>query len=141
MRQTKKFVEQVMSPAKQLKDLRQEDFDRLLDWLDWIPVRLTAATFAVVGDFEDAIYCWRTQAGQWPRLNDGILLASGAGALSVIIGGTITGPAGQPEFRPEIGSGEPADSDVLPSAAGLVWRALLVWLAVLLVLTLAYWAP
>src|SRR5436190_7963883 len=34
MRQTKKFVEQVMSPAKQLKDLRQEDFDRLLDWLD-----------------------------------------------------------------------------------------------------------
>jgi cobalamin biosynthesis protein CobD/CbiB len=114
---------------------------RLRDWLDWIPVRLTAATFAVVGDFEDAIYCWRTQSGQWPRLNDGILLASGAGALGVIIGGAITGPTGEPEFRPEMGIGEPADSDVLPSAAGLVWRALLVWLAVLLVLTLAYWAP
>jgi adenosylcobinamide-phosphate synthase len=114
---------------------------RLLDWLDWIPVRLTAATFAVVGDFEDAIYCWRTQSGQWPRLNVGILLASGAGALGVVIGGTITGPAGEPEFRPEMGIGDPADSDVLPSAAGLVWRALLVWLAVLLVLTLAYWAP
>jgi adenosylcobinamide-phosphate synthase len=114
---------------------------RLLDWLDWIPVRLTAATFAVVGDFEDAIYCWRTQSVQWPRLNDGILLASGAGALGVLIGGTITGPAGEPEFRPEMGIGEGADSDVLPSAAGLVWRALLVWLAVLLVLTLAYWAP
>jgi adenosylcobinamide-phosphate synthase len=40
-----------------------------------------------------------------------------------------------------MGIGELADSDVLPSAAGLVWRALLVWLAVLLVLTLAYWAP
>lgn len=114
---------------------------RLLDWLDWIPVRLTAATFAVVGDFEDAIYCWRTQSGQWPRLNEGILLASGAGALGVVVGGTITGPAGEPEFRPEMGIGDPADSDVLPSAAGLVWRALLVWLAVLLVLTLAYWAP
>ena len=114
---------------------------RLLDWLDWIPVRLTAATFAVVGDFEDAIYCWRTQSGQWPRLNEGILLASSAGALGVVIGGTITGPAGEPEFRPEMGIGDPADSDVLPSAAGLVWRALLVWLAVLLVLTLAYWAP
>ena len=114
---------------------------RLLDWLDWIPVRLTAATFAVVGDFEDAIYCWRTQSGQWPRLNEGILLASSAGALGVVIGGTITGPAGETEFRPEMGIGDPADSDVLPSAAGLVWRALLVWLAVLLVLTLAYWAP
>jgi hypothetical protein len=30
---------------------------------------------------------------------------------------------------------------MLPSAAGLVWRALLVWLAVLLLLTVAYWAP
>ncbi|HSQ25189.1 MAG TPA: hypothetical protein VLN44_12280, partial [Pyrinomonadaceae bacterium] len=29
-----KFVGQVMSPAKHLKDLRQEDFDRLLDWLN-----------------------------------------------------------------------------------------------------------
>ena len=28
-----KFVGQGMSPAKHLKDLRQEDFDRLLDWL------------------------------------------------------------------------------------------------------------
>ena len=37
---------------------------RLLHWLDWIPVRATAMTFAVVGDFEDAIYCWRTQARQ-----------------------------------------------------------------------------
>jgi adenosylcobinamide-phosphate synthase len=114
---------------------------RLLHWLDWIPVRLTAATFAVVGDFEDAIYCWRTQSGQWPRLHEGILLASGAGALGVVIGGVITGPTGEPEFRPEMGIGESADSDVLPSAAGLVWRALLVWLAVLVVLTLAYWAP
>lgn len=114
---------------------------RLLHWLDWIPVRLTAATFAVVGDFEDAIYCWRTQAGQWPRLHEGILLASGAGALGVIIGGAVTGPTGEPELRPELGLGEAADSDILPSAAGLVWRALLVWLAFLLVLTLAYWAP
>lgn len=115
--------------------------ERLLAWLDWAPVRLTAATFAVVGDFEDAIYCWRTQAGQWSRRHEGILLASGAGALGVVIGGTLTGPAGEPEFRPELGLGEPADGDILPGAAGLVWRALLVWLAFLLVLTLAYWAP
>ena len=68
----------------------------------------------------------------------GYLLLS---ALGVLVGGVITGPTGEPEFRPEMGIGEPADSDVLPSAAGLVWRALLVWLAVLVVLTLAYWAP
>ena len=114
---------------------------RLLAWLDWAPVRLTAATFAVVGDFEDAVYCWRTQAGQWPRLDEGVLLASGAGALGVVVGGALTGPAGEPEYRPELGIGEAADADILPSATGLVWRALLVWLAIVLVLTLAYWAP
>jgi len=114
---------------------------RLLHWLDWVPVRLTAVTFAIVGDFEDAIYCWRTQAKAWPSPHEGILLASGAGALGAMIGGTITGPAGEPEFRPELGLSDPADADIMPSAVGLVWRALLVWLALLLLLTLAYWAP
>ena len=114
---------------------------RLLYWLDWIPVRLTALTFAVVGDFEDAIYCWRAQAKQWPSIHDGILLASGAGALGVQVGGPMTDSTGEPEFRPELGVGEPADVDIMPSATGLVWRALLVWLALLLLLTVAYWAP
>ena len=114
---------------------------RLLYWLDWIPVRLTALTFAIVGDFEDAIYCWRVQAKQWPSIHDGILLASGAGALGVQIGGVMTDSTGEPEYRPELGIGESADVDILSSATGLVWRALLVWLAVLLLLTVAYWAP
>jgi len=53
----------------------------------------------------------------------------------------MTDSTGEPEFRPELGVGEPADADILPSAIGLVWRALLVWLVVLLLLTVAYWAP
>jgi adenosylcobinamide-phosphate synthase len=114
---------------------------RLLYSLDWIPVRLTALTFAIVGDFEDAIYCWRVQSKQWPSTHQGILLASGAGALGTRIGGVVTDPGGEPLFRPELGMGELADTDILPSAVGLVWRALLVWLAVLLLITLAYWAP
>ncbi len=114
---------------------------RMLHWLDWIPVRLTGITFAVVGDFEDAVYCWRTQARQWPSAHDGILLASGAGALGCTIGGMVTTATGEPEFRPELGMGDTADADIMPSATGLAWRALLVWLVVLLLLTLAYWAP
>src|SRR3989440_2489177 len=35
---------------------------RAFNLLEWPAVRLTAAAFAVVGDFEDAVYCWRTQA-------------------------------------------------------------------------------
>src|SRR6476660_1033805 len=32
---------------------------RAFYWIDWLPVRLTAIAFAVVGNFEDAVYAWR----------------------------------------------------------------------------------
>lgn len=128
-------------PERQERSEFGRPVQRLLYLLDWVPVRLTALTFAIVGDFEDAIYCWRTQARTWPAPQEGILLASGAGALGAQLGGTLLGPTGEPQFRPDLGLGDAADVDTMPSAVGLVWRALLVWLALILVLTLAYWAP
>lgn len=116
----------------------------LLWLLDWIPVRLTALSFAVVGDFEDAVYCWRTQPSRWPAAEGGepvgILLASGAGALGVEVGGPVA-TLTEPEERPAMGMGEPADPELLPSAVGLTWRALVLWLVLTLLLTLANWAP
>jgi adenosylcobinamide-phosphate synthase len=117
----------------------------LLWLLDWVPARLTALSFAVVGDFEDAVYCWRTQPSHWPVPEGGepvgILLASGGGAIGVELGGPIRAPGGEPEERPVIGMGEPADPELLPSAVGLAWRALVLWLLLTLLLTLANWAP
>src|SRR5580698_3188351 len=49
--------------------------------IDWVPVRLTAMGFAIVGNFEDAIYSWRNYARQWPDPNDGVLLAAGRRGL------------------------------------------------------------
>jgi len=72
-------------------------------WLEWLPIRLTAATFAIVGDFEDTVYCWRTQAASWPDSEAGILLASGAGALGVRLGMPIP-QGGLPLDRPELAS-------------------------------------
>ena len=118
---------------------------RLLWLLDWVPVRLTALSFAIVGDFEDAVFCWRTQATQWSGqdggLHAGILLASGAGALGVIVGGTLPVLAGEPEYRPTLGLGDEAGADLLPSAVALGWRTLILWLLLILLLTLAYVAP
>jgi cobalamin biosynthesis protein CobD/CbiB len=117
----------------------------LLDVLDWIPVRLTALGFAIVGDFEDAAYCWRMQAKTWPASEGGeatgIIVAAGAGALGVQLGGPVTLLGGDVHVRPELGMGEPATPEVLPSAVGLVWRALVLWLVLILLITLANWAP
>ena len=118
---------------------------QLLRWIDWIPVRLTALSFAVVGDFEDAIYCWRTQASAWPTAYGGatygILLATGAGALGVQLGGVLHTVGGDIDTRPDIGVGEHVEADVVPSAVGLVWRALILWLLLVFLLSLANWAP
>jgi cobalamin biosynthesis protein CobD/CbiB len=104
--------------------------------IDWLPARITATAFAVVGDFEDAIYCWRTQAARWPDRILGIVLAAGAGALGVRLGMPV--PRGATlEDRPELGLGEDADTPFLDSAVGLIWRALVLWLAALLALNLA----
>lgn len=104
--------------------------------LEWLPIRLTAATFAIVGDFEDTVYCWRTQAASWPDSEAGILLASGAGALGVRLGMPIP-QGGLPQDRPELGIGDEADPGFMQSTIGLVWRSVLFWLILLLLLTLA----
>ena len=106
--------------------------------LDWIPVRLTAISFAIVGDFEDAVYCWREQARGWIQNNQGIILASGGGALGVKLGDVLH-QHGTLSYRPELGLGDEADVDFLQSAVGLVWRALLLWLGLILLMTIAHW--
>jgi adenosylcobinamide-phosphate synthase len=109
---------------------------RALYVLEWPAVRLTAVAFAVVGDFEDAVYCWRTQAGAWPDPNLGIVLAAGAGALGVKLGMPLAEFDGL-RARSELGLGETADAPFLDSTVGLLWRALVLWVFVLLVISLA----
>lgn len=109
---------------------------RVFYFLDWPAVRLTAAAFAIVGDFEDAVYCWRTQARTWGDANEGVVLASGAGAMGVRLGMPVQEVEGM-HPRPEVGVGEPADGPFLDSTVGLVWRALVVWVFALALLTVA----
>ena len=119
-----------------LVDPEDRDFGwfaaRAFQALDWIPQRLTAFAFAVVGNFEDALYCWRSQAAGWVRSEEeGIVLASGAGALGVRLGEPI--PGGESFIaRPALGQGELAREDALASLEGLLWRALVLWLVVFL---------
>ena len=104
--------------------------------IDWLPLRVTAAAFAIVGDFEDAVYCWRTQAPLWPDRDLGIVLASGAGALGVQLGRPVVEDSEVADSA-ELGLGDPADVDFMQSAVGLVWRATVVWMLLLFLLGLA----
>lgn len=126
------------SEASQFGDFARQAFVMI----DWLPVRITAVAFAIVGDFEDAVYCWRTQAHRWPDSASGILLSSGAGALGVRLGLPISDPlpadvAGSD--RPALGVGEDADPDFMQSTIGLVWRTLVLLLLLLTLIWVSGW--
>lgn len=106
--------------------------------IDWLPVRISASAFAIVGDFEDAVFCWRTQASRWSGEGSGILLASGAGALGVRLGMPVF-ESGAISERAELGLGEEADAVFLQSTTGLVWRTLVLCLLLLTLFGIAGW--
>jgi hypothetical protein len=102
----------------------------LLRWVDWVPARATALAIAVVGDFEDAIYAWRQTAANWTLTEEGAILASASGALGIELGDPrrVT-----PEFAGEP-SGDDTAAAAVRSALGLVWRAIVLGFAALLLL-------
>lgn len=106
--------------------------------IDWLPVRCTAVAFSVVGDFEDAVYCWRTQSARWADVPSGILIASGAGAMGVRLGMPIH-ESGELVERPEMGTGDDADVDFMQSTVGLIWRTLVLFLLLLALMWVASW--
>jgi len=123
---------------------------RAFAWIDHVPARLTAAGFAVVGNFEDAIDCWRSHAQLWLIANDGVVLATAAGAMGVALGGqhapelapylSRTFEAGAvPELAGAEGStpGAPPQVGHLRSVVGLVWRSVVLWMLLLALLGLA----
>ena len=107
--------------------------------LNWAPARLTALTYAVVGDFEDAMYCWRGQSYTWLDPEEGVVLAAGAGAMGVKLGQALN-VGGMWTERSEIGiQGEP-DAEQIESANSMIWRGLAVWLVLALLMLIASWA-
>jgi adenosylcobinamide-phosphate synthase len=132
--------------------MRSEAFGRFAlhayYWIDWVPARLTAAAFAVVGNFEDAIYAWRNFAHRWQNETTGIILSAGGGAMGVRLGTPLENASklvladaltDAGSIEAEILPGEEPTARALQSTVGLVWRALLLWMLLLLLLSLAVW--
>ncbi|OAI64361.1 cobalamin biosynthesis protein CobD [Ralstonia solanacearum] len=103
---------------------------RIDDVLNWMPARLTAMSYALLGHTADALRCWRAQAPRWSSPNAGPVMASGAGSLRVQLGG-LARYDGIDETRPPLGLGQPARAEDIRRALALVSRTLGLWLAVL----------
>lgn len=101
---------------------------RIDDLLNYLPARLTALSYALLGKTRCALACWRKQAGAWDSPNAGPVMASGAGALGLTLGGAAS-YHGASEDRPQLGFGAaPAAADI-GRAIALVNNALWLWLA------------
>ena len=112
--------------------------------IDWVPTRLTAISFAVVGSFEETIDGWRNYTPRFPGDSDGILLAATSGAVNIKLGDGISAPppqnAGLPDASVkgvETSSGQTPELAHLAVIVGLVWRTVVMWMVLLALLTLA----
>jgi adenosylcobinamide-phosphate synthase len=102
---------------------------RLDDVLNFVPARLTALTYALLGHTRSALRCWRVQAGAWESPNAGPVMAAGAGALRVGLGGGAY-YHGQWEERPALGIGSRPDATSIPAALRLVRLGVILWLLI-----------
>ncbi|MEJ7805406.1 MAG: adenosylcobinamide-phosphate synthase CbiB [Telluria sp.] len=103
---------------------------RIDDALNFIPARLTAVSYVLLGSAHRSAWrCWRQQARHWPSPNAGPVMASGAGALGVSLGGAASYD-GIIEQRPVLGHGRSAQGMDIVRAWKLVRDTTLLWLAV-----------
>ncbi|MBD9399793.1 MULTISPECIES: adenosylcobinamide-phosphate synthase CbiB [unclassified Pseudomonas] len=118
---------------------RNERFERfgwaaakIDDLLNYLPARLVALTYAVLGRTALALRCWQRQAPQWDSPNAGPVMAAGAGALGVSLGGAAV-YHGELHQRPELGEGPPPRARDIERAMNLVWGGVLLWLLLMLI--------
>jgi adenosylcobinamide-phosphate synthase len=111
---------------------------RIDDVLNWIPARLTALSYLSLGNARIGWQCWRTQAPAWPSPNAGPVMAAGAGALQLQLGG-MARYDGVDEDRPPLGSGsEPNAQDIL-RAWRLVQCVTWLWCGIACVVAVFCW--
>ncbi len=96
--------------------------------LGWVPARLTALSYAIVGNFEEAINNWMRRSDAWSDNRD-TLQAAGFGALHLQY----------PNGTEDITLDKPASGHVRQALA-LSWRVMFFWLTVVLLISLSdFW--
>ncbi len=134
------------SRIRPVSEAAQQVASDLWHLLDWLPARITAVGFAVTGSFEEAIDNWRQYERRARVTNDGVILASTAGAINLRLG-TVSEPTMADANGASDGSGTMRASTMnagmepevghLRIVVGLVWRTVVMWMVLLALLSLA----
>ncbi|NQY27370.1 MAG: cobalamin biosynthesis protein [Piscirickettsiaceae bacterium] len=112
---------------------------RLDDVLNYIPARLTALSYALVGNTKLALRAWRQQARLWDSPNAGPVMAAGAGALNITLGGDAQYD-GKWHHRILLGYGDSPEAVDIYKALTLLRHSVYLWLVALLLLSGLYYA-
>jgi membrane protein required for beta-lactamase induction len=101
----------------------------LLDILDWAPARISAACYALAGNFQDAMLDWRgDEDEEYTSDTDDILVRSGRSALGL-----------QHLWQQQETETVESPSSVAEATLGLVWRSLAIWILLPTIVIFFYW--
>ena len=93
----------------------------LLEILNWLPVRLAVISFALAGSFTDTVSRWTSLSDFWKDKNETLLTDSAMGAM---------------QNEPVDDEEENDCLEAIQQTISLIKRTLIVWLAVIAILTL-----
>ena len=108
---------------------------RLDDVMNWIPARLTVITFAILGEFNKVLRTAYYQGASCSSPNAGPVMAAGASSLNVELGGDAFYQQ-KLISKPTLGYGNEPQINDIKRAIELIDKSLLVWLAVVVIVTI-----
>ncbi len=112
---------------------------RLDDVFNWLPARLTAVSYALMGHWQKGWRCWQQQAQSCASPNGGPVMCAGAGALNIYLGGGAF-YHGQWQARPEMGCDAQAQGVDIDRALTLIQRSVCLWVVVIVLLAVCFYA-
>jgi adenosylcobinamide-phosphate synthase len=106
------------------------------EWIDYVPARITAMGYAVMGNFEEAVAAWRRARSLWNLTSSDILLATASGATGAQLGHQPVQTSEMesldiPANVSQSAADEKTEIQHLRSVSALIWRSMALWLVIL----------
>ena len=108
---------------------------RVDDVLNYVPAKLVVFSYALCGQFSNAMQAAKAPEARWKSPNAGPVMAAGAATLGLAVGGEAV-YFGKTESRPVLGLGKTPKASDLARAINLVDKTLYLWLLVVALIAL-----